>query len=484
MKRLILLGLILSLTGCGRRETVLIHEEAPIYPDYKEVTVPTGIAPLNFCLPEGYDRVFVNVKGSRTGALDTKGRYARFNIRRWHRLLEQNVGEELTVTVLGLKNGRWEQFLPFIIHISSYPLDDFGITYRRMAPGYETYSLIGIYQRDIHSFRESAILQGTLLPYHCMGCHTANRGSADEFMFHLRGVHGATLLSRDGRHEWLSTKTDSTISNAVYTYWHPSGDYFACSTNRIAQSFWVSDRQRIEVYDFESDVSVIDVRTNEMITSPLLMSPLRETYPVFSPDGRTLYFCQAEDWPAPAQAEKIRYNLCSIPFDEASGTFGDDIDTVINAQAGGFSVTFPRPSYDGRWIMYCRSDFSCFPINRPEADLWLLDLETGGTRPIFEVNSDKPESFHNWSSSGHWFLFASRREDGMYGRVYFACLDDGGHVSKPFLLPQRNPKKYYTESLYSFNVPDFTREKVHLDVSTLYDEVFSDERTRITLRNK
>ena len=94
-------------------------------------------------------------------------------------------------------------------------------------------------------------------------------------------------------------------------------------------------------------------------------------------------------------------------------------------------------------------------LNGPEADLWLLDLETGETRSLDEVNSEASESLHNWSGNSHWFYFTTRRDDGLYTQVYFSSIDEKGKATKPFLLPQRNPKRYYHRTLYSFNTPDF-----------------------------
>ena len=55
-------------------------------------------------------------------------------------------------------------------------------------------------------------------------------------------------------------------------------------------------------------------------------------------------------------------------------------------------------------------------------------------------------------------------------------MDDKGRFSKPFLLPQENPKEYYGQSLYSFNTPDFTKAKVNLDTREAIDAILSDER--------
>ena len=211
----ILTAVSLLLVSCSQ-ETVLREELPQIFPDYIGVTVPAGIAPLNFDLPEEYTKVFAKVSDNRGNSMTAKGSYAGFSVNKWHKLTEANIGDTLTVTVAGYKDGIWEQFRPFMIFVSRYPLDDYGMTYRKFAPGYETYSAIGIYQRNIHDFNEDPIVEGTLLPGQCMGCHTANATSPDQFLFHLRGKHGATVVQSDGQRKWLETKTDSTIARAAY----------------------------------------------------------------------------------------------------------------------------------------------------------------------------------------------------------------------------------------------------------------------------
>lgn len=477
------IAMLLALLCSCKRETVMINELPPIFPDYIGVTIPVGIAPLNFNLTNNPKSVFVQIKGENGDALTVKGSHADFPIRRWHKLLESNKGGKLYITVLEDDGDKWLQYKDFIIFVSEEALDDYGITYRKMAPGYLTYSKLGIYQRNIHNFDEDAIVESTLLPGHCVGCHTANQTDPEHFMFHIRGKHGGTVEQVGGKSLYLNTKAEGQLGSVVYTYWHPSSNYYACSTNIIRQCFWTGNDNRIEVFDEASDVMIMNARTHELITYPQLSTSKRETYPAFSADGKTLYFCVADDCPAPAEAEKIKYNLCAVAFDENTGEVGQAIDTLINAKEELKSVTMPRPSYDGRWLMYCKSDFSCFPINRPEADLWIMDLVNGETWPLTEANSVQSESFHNWSSNSKWFLFSSRRGDGVYGKTYIACIDEDGKSSKPFLLPQKNPLKYYSEILYAFNVPDFTKKKVKFNALLLPDQVFGDEQVKVSLKN-
>lgn len=79
----------------------------------------------------------------------------------------------------------------------------------------------------------------------------------------------------------------------------------------------------------------------------------------------------------------------------------------------GKSVSFSRPSYDGKYLMFTMSDYGNFSIWHKEADLWLVDLNTGISRSLTEVNSNDVESYHNWSSNSRWFVFSSRRIDGL-----------------------------------------------------------------------
>ena len=482
MRRMLFFLAAACLLAACSGSTTLVEELPDIYPDYIGVTVPAGIAPLNFNIPEAYDRVFVRVTGSRGGELKVRGRWADFPVRAWRTLTEQNAGGTLQFTVLGRKDGQWTQWRDFILYVSETPLPDYGITYRKIAPGYTTYSRIGIYQRDLHSFREDPILESTLTPGQCVGCHMPNATNPSQFMFHLRGRHGATLIQKDGVRDWISTKTDSTIGNVAYTYWHPDGRWFAGSINPVRQAFWTGDQRLIEVFDLASDLVVMDTDDYSLVVDPRFTTEdYLETSPAFTPDGKTLYFCKAKAFDVPRQVDSIRYDLVRTSFDAETGTLGE-IETVIPASRAGKSISFPRPSYDGRWLMYNQADFSVFPIDHKEADLWLMDLETGETRPLEEVNSPFSESFHNWNSNSGWFLFCSRRGDGLYVNVYLSSIDAEGRCTKPFLLPQQNPRKYYHETLYSFNVPDFTLEKVHFDTRGVYEAVFSDERVQAKVK--
>ncbi|MBR1688634.1 MAG: PD40 domain-containing protein [Prevotella sp.] len=487
MKRhIIILIAAVLLAACGQRQVdhpTLVDAPAPIWPDYADVTIPAGIAPLNFNV-DGSDveRVDVVARGSKGGQLHVQGEWADFDIDEWASLTEQNRGGRITFTVCTLSDGRWKQYRDFSISVSPYPLDDWGLTYRRIQPGYEVGGDIGIYQRDLHTFSEYAILTETAVPGRCMNCHTANRANPAQLTMQIRGEGGGTLIQKDGRQQWLDTKTDSTKAAGSYAYWHPDGNYCAYAVNSVHQSFYVGRDRRIEAYHKFSDIIILDTRTNELVLSPLLQTEDQEIFPAFSADGRTLYYSTSKPCNVPAEYQKVKCSLCAIGFDAATGTYGTTVDTLLNAQQLDKSFTLARPSYDGRWLMYCVTDCSNFPVFHPEADLWLMDLKTRQTRPLTEVNSDDTDSFHNWSTNSHWFVFASRRGDGQYCRLYLASIDDRGRVSKPFLLPQRHPRAFDQAMMDSYNCPDFTHTKVSFDAHDAHRQVFNGERVKVKIR--
>jgi len=339
------------------------------------------------------------------------------------------------------------------------------------------YSKMGIYQRTLSDYTQHAILENTLVTGSCVNCHTFKQTDPSYLTMHVRGKHRATFVATpDKKITAYSTKTDSTISACVYPYWHPSGNYIAYSNNKTRQTFHTREFERIEVFDFKSDISVYNVKTNQLFTSPLLKTKNFETFPSFSPDGKRLYFCCAKAKNMPFGFRNVRYNLCAIDFNPENGTFGNHIDTLFNAEKMGKSVAFPRPSYNGRYIMFTLIYFGQFPIWHKEADLWMLDLATNNVYPLNGMNSYDTESYHSWSSNSHWAVVVSRRADGLYTRPYIAHIDNNGHAGKAFLLPQKNPNEFYQDFLYSYNVPEFCNAPLKLKMSEIENQLMEEKK--------
>ena len=484
MSKSIIAALAILLVGCTESFTPDEKKDSfpSIYPDYTEVTVPSTIAPLNFRSTDDCSMInaVVKVGGEEKLRVQNEG-YINFPETEWSELLEENKGGNIEITVSVKKGEKWTEYKPFNIYISNEPID-YGLVYRLVAPGYEIYSKMGIYQRSLSDFTETALYENTLLPSSCVNCHSFCNQSPDKMSLHLRGQSGGTFLSVDGKTELLNTATDNTISSFVYPYWHPSGKYIAYSVNNTQQVFHSNKDERIEVLDLASDIIVYDVEKNEAFSSPLLKSDsVFETFPSFSPDGKSLYFCSATFKKMPSEYKEVKYNLCRIGFDADNGGFSSSVDTLVSAEKMGKSVSFPRPSPDGRYLMFTLSDYGNFSIWHREADLWLLDLQTGEFSNMEKVNSPNVESYHSWSSNGRWFVFSSRRDDGLYTRPYIAAFNPDGTTGKPFMLPQENPE-HNDLRMYSYNIPEFVTSPVSFDNHSLENKSVKKQQKKVGYR--
>lgn len=244
------------------------------------------------------------------------------------------------------------------------------------------------------------------------------------------------------------------VSGPVYAQFDPTGRYIVFSTNVIIPAFHSRPDKRLEVFDTKSDIYVYDLKQDKVLRSPIIADSTRlETFPTFSADGTEIYYCVADGPIRPSAIDSVHYSLCRIGFNPENGIFATSADTIVPGIQGKRSVSHPRVSPDGKRLLYTVSDFGTFPIWHRDADLQMIDLENGKIDSLKVVNSQMSDTYHSWSSTGRWFVFASKRDDGLYGKPYFVHVDNNGKVSKPFVLPQKSPS-FYDDNLKSFNVPD------------------------------
>lgn len=458
MKSRVFIILVLSCLASCRPSVDAVgnyQSDCPIYPDYMDVTIPASIAPLNFSyVCEGASSA-VTVFSCGSLSYTFKGADIRWKMSSWHRLMDEARGGCVKVTSSLVPQG-WSMFV-------SEDGIDYGLNYRLIEPGYEIYSRVGIYERELSTFKEHSLLDNSQF-YGCLNCHEHNMGNPDQMNIHIRGPHGCTVIKNEDDVAIYNTKTDSTISFCAFCYWHPSSRFLAYSTNKSQQGFHLRGDKILEVNEADSDVQVYSFETGCLMGKESVKSKdWQETYPSFSPDGKTLYFTRIPARNGAGNVKQLHYNLCKVSFDPETGEIGDDVTVMIDAEADGKSISFPRPSYDGRFIMYTLADYGLFPGWHHEADLWLLDLQTGQTRPIVEVNSDDSETFHNWSTNSRWFVFGSRRDDGLFTRAYIAHISEDGTIGRPFMIPQKDPLRYYNSLFMSYNLPEFVTGPATLD---------------------
>ena len=448
-----------------------------IYPDYVNVTVPCNIAPLSFELDEEADNMIVRYSAGDKEIL-CEG-VAQPDIDDWREMTAVAKGKSIKVEVYEEKGGQWTLKRPFDISVSADPIDPY-ISYRLISPSYVTYEELTINQRCLENYDEHVIYDNMLCSTEaqgqCINCHNYQQYNPERMLFHARQNMGGTVIAYDGKLTKLDMRNDSIISAGVYPTWHPTMKYIVFSTNKTGQSFHTRDLNKIEVFDAMSDLIAYDIEENT-VTNIENRPDEFEVFPFWAPDGRTLYFCSAhfeyndsiesKDTDVILRAKELHYNLYKKSFDPETKSFGER-EVVFVADTLGKSATLPRISPDGRYLMFTLGEYGCFHIWHHDADLYMIDLQTGDVRAMDEINSPDTESYHSWSSNGRWVIFSSRRDDGGYTRPFIAHIDKDGTGSRPFELPSADPD-YHRQFMKSYNIPEFMKGPVTIKPQTFAD---------------
>ena len=475
----------LLLTACGQQipQSFSESDELPaIYPDYVDVTVPINIAPLTFEMDAGSDGVVARMTVGEEEIV-CGGSKVQPDADDWRQLAERAKGNAIQVEVYAKKDGSWTRYKPFSIHVSPDSIDPY-ISYRLISPSYVTYEELTINQRCLEDYDESVVYDNMLCSEgadgQCINCHNYQQYNPERMQFHARQNMGGTIIAYDGTIRKIGMGNDSLLSAGVYPAWHPWLKLIVYSTNRTQQSFHATDPNKIEVFDTMSDLIAYDVEKNEVTNIENAPTEL-DCFPVWAPDGKTLYYCSAHfeykdtidaGKEFLARTEEVKYNLYKKSFDPETMQFGPR-ELVFAADSLEKSATLPRISPDGRYLMFTLAKYGIFHIWHHDADLWVMDLETGKVRNMEEINSPDTESYHSWSSNGRWVVFSSRRYDGNYTRPFIAYIDKNGHGSKPFELPSADPD-YHRQFLKCYNVPEFMRGPVTISPQQFADALKQD----------
>ena len=454
-------------TGSGASDLVrgrflVEQDEAPISPDYTSVTVPPNIAPLNFRYLDLDAKRAETVFMYSGKQLKVRGLKVIFKERKWRRMLQEAAGGEIAVKGTLSFRGAPSRSYEWKIYVSRDPVDSY-VSYRLIEPGYEVWDDVQIVERCTENFKETVLSSYENTSNACMNCHVHCQGRGDLSLFYLRGPNGGAILNRDGKLRKLSLKDSSMISGTVYGELHPGGRFGVFSSNIIIPGFHTFGNRRLEVFDSASDLCIADFDNDKMIVPEhLARKDVLETFPAFSADGDRIFYCSADTVSLPGDIRNLKYSLCSVSFDAATGECGKDVEVLRE----GVSVCHPKASPDGRFLVYTVADYGTFPIWHTECDLEMMDLGTGSILDMSAANSDRSDTYHSWSSNSRWLVFASKRGDGQYGKPFFCYIGEDGSVSKPFVLPQKDPS-FYDKTLKSFNIPDFSSTSVGFGYKTI-----------------
>lgn len=454
------------------RDFQQMKEYPKLFPDYTGIVVPSNLAPINFEIKETGESYMVRISGENGPEISVYGQTAMIRIpqKKWKSLLEQNLNDSISLEVYVKQRDLWRKFKTFRIFVSKDRIDPF-VFYRDIVPTNGLWNKMYMHQRNLADFTETELYNNHRTDHNCMNCHTFNKNNPDQMLFHVRGKHGGTIFYDKGKLTKVNLKTSKKLPAGAYCSWHPSGKLVAFAVNVIKQNYYLSgyNKKMKEVFDLKSDLIFYDVEKNVVFTFPQISSLARENLPCWSPDGKYLYYTQAKEYVEGAPNETNLYSLMRVSYDLEKNVLGKP-EVILSEEVTKKSVAFPTISPDGRYMLFCMVDFGYFPINNKTSDLYLMDMQTHQYyKP--DINSDESESYVSWSSNSRWFVFSSRRMDGVTSKPYFCHVSSYDKLSKPFVLPQEDPACYKTDHR-NFTRPELIKARFKPDFRDLKKVIY------------
>lgn len=428
---------------------------------------PDGaVFPANLCRPylEWEDEVNdvwqvsieIDGLGAQWSAI-TSARRCRVPLRVWRTVCRQAVDRDARVQVLGARRSDWRRpphaSAPVRVRVAREPADEY-IVYRLVTPPFSGQSTPDTLVRHIGSLdtRPFLLSRGR----YCFNCHTfsSNDAHGGKLAIQSRYMAGTSHPLRIyfgiydmGRQQGRKIKLPFEIQMTTFSAWSPDGSKLATSANQQVGALApvVFETQNVSMPT--SDIAVYDSDANSAYLLPGACAPGRvEVYPRWTPDGQAIVFSAADK---PAYRTPVQFDLQVVPFNAGRG--GEPRD-VAGASHNGKSNYFARFSPDGKWLSFCQCDAGS--LMKSSSDIWLMPADLREPPRPMECNAARAaDSWHSWSSNSRWLVFASKRDDGIYARLYLTHIDDAGRASPAVRLPVAK------QPLACFNIPEFVTHR-------------------------
>ena len=354
---------------------------------------------------------------------------------------------------------------PVHVRLSPYPVDDY-VVYRLVGVPFDAQRAPDTFIRDVRTFEESPFLLAR--EKYCFNCHTfsSKTGVRGKIAYQCRYLGPQPFPLRtyfaiydlDSRRGWRA-ELPYPIQMTTFVAWSPDGTKLALSANQYIVAAQPITLETQLAGENTSDLAIYDLTAQRTWLLPGADRPDRlEIHPQWSPDGGSIVFSLASPGHHPAL---VPFDLAVIPYNDGAG---GEPRLIPGASANGRSNYYPRFSPDGRWLSFCQCDGG--DLIRPTSDIFLLPASLEGQPHRLESNAPyAADSWHSWSSNSHWLVFATKRDDGIYARLYFTEIDTEGHASPAVRLPVREDR------LESFNIPEFVAERPPVSEGQLYEAI-------------
>ena len=408
---------------------------------------------------------------SRTWRFVTTEHRWRFPSEVWRVISEQGTERDVHIQLKGVRRnapGAIQASQRIRFRISRWPADN-AIVYRLVSPPFNSRKTPDTFVRDLRSFQTRPFLLGRRK--YCFNCHTfsSKTGTSGKVSLQVRYMAGKRELpvylgvyDMDKSRGW-KVRLPFDIQMTTFMAWAPDEQKLAFSANQQIVAFSPIIHETQCAGEPTSDIAIYELSQNTTYLLPGASDPdLLEIYPRWSPDGKSIVYCSTLPGMHP---EKTYYDLQIIPFSEGKGGAPSFIP---GASKNGKSNYYPRYSPDGRWLSFCQS--SGGDLIRSSSDIYLLPGNVEGPSHRLACNVDyAADSWHSWSSNSRWLVFATKRDDGIYARLYLTQIDEEGRASPAVRLPlKRLPLK-------SFNIPEFVAQAPRISERKLFEAIRVEE---------
>lgn len=449
------------------------HKYLKIVRPYDGASFPRNIAPPRFCWEDRLNnlwRVSLTAPGWNAPLrVVTNKREWRPDAETWNAIKESGTGDWIDLELRGcLVQGRQrkgdEVYVDSVrLRVSEHPADPI-IVYRLVSPLFHGSKTPHVYYRDIGTFEVRMFLPSNGL--YCTNCHvfpgspTLEQKDLTLAIAVRESFKGLRIL---GMYHFDSQRAKTLSINSFFMSWHPESGKIA-----VTGGDSISSRPLItlETQEFDvllADILIVDSKTLKAEPLPGASEPTyMETFPTWSPDGKTMVFSRAPEVHMLERLAEVKYDLYRVPYNDGNGGVATPIE---GASQNGMSNFAARYSRDGKWIVFNKADSST--LVKPTAHLWILSTEEGALPRKLECNCEYAmDSHHSWSSNSRWLLFSSKRDDGIFARVYLTEIDEEGHASPPVALPALDD-----DIMMCYNVPEFLQYRPKIDAEDIVRKV-------------